>query len=183
MTDIDTVRLIIADPVQFDRAEANGDGLNVQFPLPNVPVVAGTVSAWVAGIPTAPLLVDVRTGVVTFSAAPGAGDPVVITYNWALLLDADIQTFLDLHSGSIRRAAASALDTIASSEALVQKRMTILDLQTDGKAVADALRAHAKSLRDEEDMIAAEDDSLFDYAEMELPPFGKIPYPRRQGYY
>lgn len=176
MTDIDTVRLIIADTVLYDRAEAVGDGTSIEFPLPNVPVLDTTVTAWVAGVPTVPFAIDVRTGVVTFSAPPADGDDVVITYNWAMFLDQDIQTFLDLHAGSIRRAAAMALDTIASSEALIQKRMTILDLQTDGPAVADALRKHAAALRAEEELLALEDadSGLFDYAEMQLPVFSYL---------
>lgn len=65
--------------------------------------------------------------------------------------DEQLQAFLALHDGGIRRAAAAALDTIATSEALVSKRIKTLDLSTDGPAVAQALRAHAEQLRDEDD--------------------------------
>ena len=43
--------------------------------------------------------------------------------------------------------AAQALDVIASSEALLSKKITTQDLTTDGPAVAEALRAHAAALR------------------------------------
>jgi len=178
MADIDIVRLIIADPRQFDRATANGDGINTQFPLPNAPVIAASVLAWVAGAPTVPSDIDEVLGMVTFAAAPADGADVSVTYQWSILLDADLQAFLDLDGGVIKRAAADALDTIASSEALVQKRITLLDLQTDGPATANALRQHAKELRRQaEDELAVTDaEGMIDYAEMVLPPFTTYPY-------
>jgi len=178
MTDIDTVRLIIADPPQFDRAVQQGDGASTQVLLPNAPVIAGTVTAWFDTTPTVPTLVDARLGLVTFVPAAGDGVDITITYQWQILLDADLQTFLDLEGGSIKKAAAQALDTIASSEAMVQKRITLLDLQTDGPATANALRQHAKDLRREaeDEMAVADADGMIDYAEMVLPPFTSYPY-------
>jgi len=50
--------------------------------------------------------------------------------------------------GPILRAAADALDAIATSEALVSKVMQTVDgLQTDGAKVANSLRTRADSLR------------------------------------
>lgn len=63
-----------------------------------------------------------------------------------LLTDAQITSLLDLE-GSVKLAAAQALDAIASSEALVSKRITTQDLTTDGPATAKALREHAAALR------------------------------------
>jgi hypothetical protein len=178
MADVDTVRLIIADPRQFDRWETEGDGVKTQFHLPNAPIISGTVLTWVDGVLTGPSAIDADLGLVTFAAAPGAALEVIITYQWAILLDSHLQSFLDLEAGRIKRAAASALDTIASSEAMVQKRITLLDLQTDGPATANALRQHAKALRDQaNDEISEEDaEGLIDYAEMVLPPFTSYPY-------
>lgn len=68
-----------------------------------------------------------------------------------LLSDTQIQAMLGMCADRIRRAAAMALDTIASSEALVSKRIKTLDLTTDGPAVAKALRDHAQRLREEDD--------------------------------
>jgi len=67
-----------------------------------------------------------------------------------LLTDVQITTLLSME-GSVKRAAAQALDTIASSEVLVSKKIRTLDLQTDGPAVAAELRARAKELRDQDD--------------------------------
>lgn len=60
--------------------------------------------------------------------------------------DSQLQQLLDLE-GAVKLAAASALDVIASNEAMVSKRIRTLDLQTDGPAVAKALREHAAALR------------------------------------
>ena len=86
--------------------------------------------------------------------------------------DAEIQAFLDLNNSSVKRAAAQALDTIASNETLVQKRIRLLDLSTDGPAVAAELRKHAAQLREEaEDADAETAEGLFDWAEMAVDEF------------
>lgn len=48
---------------------------------------------------------------------------------------------------AITRAAADALDTIATSEALISKVIRTQDLQTNGAQLAQALHAQATSLR------------------------------------
>lgn len=71
-----------------------------------------------------------------------------------MLTDAQVAVFLDLADGSVWAAAASALRAIAVSEVLVQKRIRLLDLSTDGPAEAAALRQLAADY----DARAAEDD-------------------------
>ena len=79
-----------------------------------------------------------------------------------LVLDDDqILGFLEIHGGNLKRAAAAALDTIASSEALLSKKIRTQDHQTDGPAVADALRAHARALRDEADGEDTQEEESF----------------------
>lgn len=63
-----------------------------------------------------------------------------------LFTDEQIETFLALEGG-VKRAAAAALETIATSEALVSKKIRDQDLSTDGPAVAAELRARAQQLR------------------------------------
>ena len=79
--------------------------------------------------------------------------------------DEAIQAFIDMALDSnIKRAAATALMSVAVNEVLVQKRIKLLDLQTDGPAEAIQLRLMAKEL-----MKQADDEELtgaFDYAEM-----------------
>lgn len=73
--------------------------------------------------------------------------------------DEEIDVFLELE-GSVRRAAAMALEVIAVNEALLQKRIVILHLETDGPALAAELRNLAKSLR-EQDKLSAGSGATF----------------------
>lgn len=76
-----------------------------------------------------------------------------------LLEDEEIDAFLALETG-VKRAAALALETIASDQALVLKVIRILDLTTDGAKVSDALLARAAKLRSQaeaEEELAAGD--------------------------
>lgn len=86
--------------------------------------------------------------------------------------DEAIDTFLALASGDgvarVKRAAAQALLTIAASEVYVQKVIRLLDLATNGAAVAAELRAQAKMLRDEADV--EEVAGAFDWAEQVTNP-------------
>lgn len=63
----------------------------------------------------------------------------------------------------VKRAAADVIDALANNEALVLKKIKTEDLQTDGPATANALRAGARALRqqaDDEDSALA--DNFFD---------------------
>ena len=68
-----------------------------------------------------------------------------------------IAQFLRLNSDNVRRAAAQALDVMASNEAMVSKVIKTQDLSTDGAKVAEALRKQAAELRRQAD--DGEDDS------------------------
>jgi len=85
--------------------------------------------------------------------------------------DDDITAFMALESDDVRRSAALALETIASSEVLVQKRIRLLELTTDGPAESAALLERARMLRQQADDIEAGESSAIDWAEMNLDPF------------
>ena len=84
-----------------------------------------------------------------------------------LFTDPQITAFLTLE-GSVKRAAAQALDTIASNEAMVQKVVRIMDLSVDGPAVARELRARATALREQD----VESGETFDIIELAHGDFG-----------
>lgn len=63
--------------------------------------------------------------------------------------DEELATFLLLEPSHIKRAAALALETIASDEALTQKVIRVQNLSTDGAATARVLLSRAQSLRDQ----------------------------------
>lgn len=63
--------------------------------------------------------------------------------------DDEITAFLTLEAGSVKRAAAQAIDTNATNEALASKVLRSQDVSTDGAKIADAMRKHATALRDQ----------------------------------
>ncbi len=78
--------------------------------------------------------------------------------------DAQIEAFLDIEGDVLKLGAARALETIAVNEALVQKRIKLLDLSTDGPAVAKALQDAAKHLREEVAKEDADAEQEFDWS-------------------
>lgn len=81
--------------------------------------------------------------------------------------DDQVDGFISIaQDGHVKRAAAQALMAMAVNEVMVQKRIKILDLSTDGPAEAIQLRMMAKVLMDQ-----AEDEETtgaFDWAEQVL---------------
>lgn len=84
----------------------------------------------------------------------------------ALFSDAEINALLSLNGNDVRLASAAALDILASSQAMILKVIRLLDLSTDGAAVARALREHANQLRSDVEAMDSVGGGLFDYAEM-----------------
>ena len=68
-----------------------------------------------------------------------------------LFTDEQIQAFLDINDGNIKRAAADAKNTIATVQALLLKVLSTDDKSTDGAKLGAELRAQAKRLTDEAD--------------------------------
>lgn len=88
------------------------------------------------------------------------------------LPDEQIQSLLTMEGGRVKRAAAQALDIIATSEVLISKVIRTVDLQTDGAKVAAELRARAASLREQDD----EDDAGEPWAIDVIPFDPNAPY-------
>lgn len=169
MSNIDTIRALIADKPVFAKEDALlVVGLTVQlkyFPLvPSSVVFESSPGAFTS---------DDQTGVLTFGA-PVAEDLFVVSYKHTLLLDVDIQAFLDYNVDSddpIKLSAADALDAIADNQLIIQKKIKLLDLETDGPAMAKELRAHAASLRKQ--VFSADFvESTFDIIEQVNDAFG-----------
>lgn len=64
-----------------------------------------------------------------------------------LFTDAEITGFVAIEGGIVKRAAALALETVASNEVMVSKVIKTQDLSTDGAKVSDALLKRAAELR------------------------------------
>lgn len=105
----------------------------------------------------------------TYNPATDAGKVRLLLNDTAapwVFQDAEIEAFLALEGGNVRRAAAQAIDTNASNEALASKVLRTQDLQTDGAKVADALRKHAAALREQADVADAADDAYFEVIDL-----------------
>ena len=85
--------------------------------------------------------------------------------------DEEIESVLADQGGNVLRAAADLLDIWASDEAMVTKAVRLLDISTNGPAVAASLREHATRLRTLADEAEAAADGGFDIAEMALGPW------------
>lgn len=85
--------------------------------------------------------------------------------------DDEVTAFLTLEDNDVRKAAALALETIASDNVLVLKVIKLVDLQTDGARVAQALRARATALRAKSAELADEAEVPLDWSEMVLTDF------------
>lgn len=83
-----------------------------------------------------------------------------------IFTDVEITALLARNGGAVSLAAADALDIIASNQAYVLKVMTMLDVTTNGAAVAAALRAHATELRRQD----REQEPYVDIAEISHTP-------------
>lgn len=84
--------------------------------------------------------------------------------------DDELAGFLALE-GDVRSAAACALETIASDQALTLKVMSLLDVTTDGAKLSDALLKRAARLREQAEAAATAIDGSFDWAEQVIDDF------------
>lgn len=85
----------------------------------------------------------------------------------AVFSDEEIAAYLEMNESNVRRAAAEALETIASDEAMTLKVISTLDLTTNGASTSAAILERAKILRQQAaEADAGEEGGMFDYAEM-----------------
>jgi len=93
--------------------------------------------------------------------------------------DDEIDAFLALEGDNVKRAAAQAIDTNATNEALASKVLRTQDLSTNGAAVAKEMRAHADRLRAQADREDGESD---DGAYYDISPTGPSCGPELTGW-
>jgi hypothetical protein len=80
-----------------------------------------------------------------------------------------VQDLLSMEGGSVKLAAATALEVIARSEVLISKVIKTQDLSTDGAKVAAELRASASELRRQVADGEGDDSSGFDIVDFADP--------------
>jgi hypothetical protein len=69
----------------------------------------------------------------------------------AVFTDEEIDAYLGMNDSNVRRAAAEALETIASDEAMTLKVISTLDITTNGASTSAAILERAKLLRQKAD--------------------------------
>lgn len=153
-TDIALIRSYIQDkPIFIKETAAIAEIMQVKhFPVMqdathDVYITDAEITAE-GGVPD--FEVDPEQGVLTFESEPGSGS-ITLNYYTVLLSDQTIQDIIDLgdNSGELRLAAADCLDAMASNMALLLRKIKSMDLETDGPALAKALREHAVAIRDQ----------------------------------
>ena len=100
------------------------------------------------------------------------GDTDESNVNAQVFQDADVDALLTLENADVRLAAAQALDSMAASEAMVQKVIRVMDLSTNGAATARVLMERAALLRRQVADGSGDFAGLFDWAEQVNDPFG-----------
>jgi hypothetical protein len=90
--------------------------------------------------------------------------------------DAELEALQGIQVGATdtiknMRAAATALEILASDEAYTLKMVKLLDLTTNGPATAEELRARAARLWDEADALESASTADFDWAEWVVNDF------------
>lgn len=82
--------------------------------------------------------------------------------------DGIIGGYLTINADNVKYAAADALDTLATNEAYISKKIRTESLQTDGASVANAIRLHATALRararqEDDDLSSADAIEIVDF--------------------
>lgn len=173
MSTLSTIRALIADRAVYVKEQDDFAGSS--FQVIYMPLVAlgsnGVIITLQNGmaldVTAFPFTLDLESGVVTFTGTAPSAQMLTVEYSHVSLTDDTIQTLIDLNvdgQDPVRLAAADCLDAIASSQAIIEKKITLLDMETDGAAVAKALRDHATALRK---LVFSPDfqDSTFDFIE------------------
>jgi hypothetical protein len=83
----------------------------------------------------------------------------------AFFEDEELTAILAFEGNDVRRAAAMALETMASNEAYVMKAVRILGLTTNGHQTAQALMNRAQTLRAQAEFADAAAGEGFDWIE------------------
>lgn len=88
----------------------------------------------------------------------------------AFFTDEELSAFLEME-GDVKRGTALALETMASDQAMVLKVVRLLDVSTDGRAVAESLMKRASELRRQADEADQATSGGFEIAEMVVDDF------------
>jgi hypothetical protein len=95
------------------------------------------------------------------------GDTDVTPASDAIFTDEELQVFLDIE-GSVRSAAAAAIEALANDSARTAKMLRTLNFQKDTRQAAKAMLDTAQRLRDTDVQYAFAEQSITDAATADL---------------
>ena len=87
--------------------------------------------------------------------------------------DEEYEVFLGIEGDNMLRAIARVLETVATSTLYVQKVIRLLDIQTDGAALAQEFRMQAERHRKQADEEDARDGTNWAIAEQNVSVFSE----------
>ena len=156
MATINDLRSKIYDKPQvvLDDRIGTGDGVRINFLTRYSPVMDGTLTVTVGGVPQiedTDYTFDYSTGLIAFATQPDADDIILADYSYAAFTDEELQAILDSNGGNINLAAGEALTTLLSSRTKLvswSKGDTKIDydrVRSDLKQIADKFIAQGRS--------------------------------------
>ncbi len=168
MSLITQIRSMIQDQPLYQSEQVMMVGGQLVFQTKFFPIVAETVIITPpSGSAPGFTVTDDQNGVIQLDS-PGAIDGTyTVTYSAVMLLDSTIQDWIDVETDSdgniadARFIAADCLESMATQMVIIQKKIKILDLQTDGPAMAKEMRGLAAVWRDQ-----VLNEPIFDYVEI-----------------
>lgn len=150
-TEIEAVRRKGGDQPIRHQESKTGDGVSTPFQLQVFPIeTTPAIRVWVNNIlkvVTTDYTVDAAEGIVTFLAAPAAGDAIRFEYTAAVWSDTELQLFIDEAGNSTTLATVYMLLALAASAARLAKKETLAGGGGLGAVTLDTA-VRAKELRD-----------------------------------
>lgn len=163
LSDLELVRIKIADKSTITRELSEGDAVADHFQLEKAPVLTSPAPrVWVNNVlktEVTDYTLDYTNGIIVFVVAPGVNIDVTFEYYWSVFTDEEIQAFIDA-DGNTTIASAKLLLAIAADKAKLAKRSTLSgggglgSVTEDTSVTARELRATAQALLQTESDIA-----------------------------
>jgi hypothetical protein len=129
LTDIQAIRLKVADQPVFQREQWTADGVTSEIRLGVFPVLADPAPRiWKNStllVETTDYTIDYENGIVSFVTLPSAGDAIVLDYSAVVWTDEEIEYFLGEGAGSTTLATVYMLLAWAASAAKIAKKETL----------------------------------------------------------
>lgn len=132
-TNLELLRLELADPIKQGFDKQFGDGETVVYKLAHSNIIEGSLQLSVddAEVADEDYEIDLRTGVITFDTAPANDKEIEAKYQFTAFSDEELNNFLALDGNSIPSVMVRCIDILLIDAA---KRFDYSSGQTEMKA-------------------------------------------------